>query len=79
MIMTEYGPAKEIHVDAAKRIYEDAVKQAIGRQELIQNAKKIEKLSPVAGMLLRKWVEAYKKSCEGLTVEEVPLTDDEFD
>ena len=77
-VMTEFGMAGEIHVIAARRIFEDAVKQAVGRQELIQNAKRIEKSSPVAGMLLCKWVEDYKKSCEGLKPEEIPDTDDEF-
>ena len=57
--MTEFGMAREIHVIAARRTFEDAVEQAVGRQELIQNAKRIQKLSPVAGMLLCKWVKDY--------------------
>ena len=78
-IMTEFGMAREIHVIAAKRIFDDSVKRAIERQVLIQRAKRIEKLSPAAGKLLRKWMEDWNRSCRGLTAEEVPLTDDEFD
>ena len=78
-VMTEYGIAREIHVLAAKRIFDDMVKRSIERQVLTQRAKRIESLSPAAGMLLRDWMQAWNKSCEGLKQEEVPLTDDEFD
>ena len=77
-VMTEYGVAREIHVIAAKRIFDDMVKRSIERQVLAQRAKKIEKLSPAAGMLLRDWMQAWNKSCEGLTFDEVPDTDDGF-
>ena len=76
--MTEYGVAREIDIRAAKTIFDDSVKRAIERQVLVQRAKKIEALCPAAGMLLRKWMTAWNKSCAGLKAEEVPDTDDEF-
>ena len=78
-VMTEYGIAREIHVLAAKRIFDDMVKRSIERQVLAQRAKRIESLSPAAGMLLRDWMQAWNKSCEGLKPGDVPDTDDEFD
>ena len=77
-VMAEYGVAREIHVTAAKRIFDDMVRRSIERQVLAQRAKKIEKLSPASGMLLRKWMGEWNKSCQGLKAEEVPDTDDEF-
>ena len=65
-IHTPYGLAREQHLAAAKRIYQDMVKRAIERQVLVQRAKRIESLSPAAGMLLRDWMQAWNKSCEGL-------------
>ena len=76
--MTEYGIAREIHVLAAERIFDDMVKRSIERQVLAQRAERSESLSPAAGMLLRDWMQAWNKSCEGLKAEEVPDTDDEF-
>ena len=76
-VMTEFGVAREIHILAATRIFDDIVKRSIERQVLIQRAKRIEKLSPAAGKLLRKWMDDWNKSCQGLTAEEVPDTDDE--
>ena len=69
-IMAEFGVAQEIHVIASK--IDDSE-----RQVLIQRAKRIDQLSPAAGKLLRKWMEDWNKSCQGLTAEEVPDTDDE--
>ena len=77
-VQTPCGVAREIHLVAAKRIYQDMVKRAIERQVLTARAKRIEALSPAAGMLLRDWMEAWNKSCEGLKPEEVPDTDDDF-
>ena len=77
-VMTGYGIAREIHVIAAKRIFDDMVKRSIQKQVLSQRAKKIESLSPAAGMLLRDWMQAWNKSCECLKQEEVPDTDDDF-
>ena len=77
-VMTEYGIAREIHVIAAKRIFDDMIKRSIERQVLIQRAKRIEKLSPVSGALLRDWINEWNKSCEGLKPEEIPDTDNEF-
>ena len=79
LVMTEFGPAREMHVGAAKRIFDDMVKRSIEKQVLVQRAKRIEGLSPPAGQLLRKWVQDWNKSCEGLKPEEIPDTDDEFD
>ena len=78
-VQTKYGIAREIHVLAARRIFDDMVKRSIEKQVLIQRAKKIESLSPASGMLLRDWMERWNKSCEYLKSEDVPLTDDEFD
>ena len=77
-VMTEYGIAREIHVIAAKRIFDDMVKRVIERQILIQRAKRIEQLSPAAGFLLRDWIVSWNSSCAGLKPEEVPDTDSEF-
>ena len=77
-IQTEYGIAREIHVVAARRIFDDMVKRSIERQVLIQRATKIESLSPPAGKLLRKWMQMWNKSCEGLKAGQAPDTDDEF-
>ena len=76
--MTEFGVAREIHVTAAKRIFDDMVRRSIERQVLAQRAKKIEKLSTASGALLRKWIGEWNKSCEGLKPQEIPDTDDEF-
>ena len=78
-VMTEFGPVREMHVGAAKRIFDDMLKRSFEKQVLIQRAKRIEGLSPAAGQLLRKWIHDWNKSCKGLTAEEVPDTDDEFD
>ena len=77
-VITEFGEARQVHILAAKRIFDDMVKRAIERQVLAQRAKKIEALSPAARSLLRKWMVDWNRSCEGLTREEVPDTDDEF-
>ena len=77
-VMTEKGVAREIHIQSAKAIFDDCVKRDIERQVLAQRAKKIEKLSPAAGMLLRKWMNDWNRSCEGLRPEELPDTDDEY-
>ena len=77
-VLTEYGVAREIHVRSAKAIFDDMVKRAIERQVLVQRPKKIEKLSPAAGALLRTWMCEWNKSCEGLKPEEVTDTDSEF-
>ena len=70
-VQTEYGVAQETHVLAARRIFDDMVKRSFERQVLVQRAKRIESLSPAAGMLLRDWMQAWNKSCEGLRPEEV--------
>ena len=77
-VMTEYGVAREIHVRSARAIFDDMVKRAIERQVLVQRAKRFEKLSPAGGALLKSWITAWNKSCEGLQPHEIPDTDDEF-
>ena len=76
--MTEFGVAREIHVTAAKRIFDDMVRRSIERQVLAQRAKKIETLSPAAGAVLRKWMGQWDKSCRGLETHEIPDTDNEY-
>ena len=76
-VITEFGVAREIHILAAKRIFDDMVKRSIERQVLIQRAKRIEKISPVSAALLKNWMAAWNNSCRGLTPEEVPDTDSE--
>ena len=51
--MTEHGTAREIHVNAAKRIFDAMVKRSIEKQLLAQKAEKIEPLCLAADMLLR--------------------------
>ena len=77
-VQTEYGMAREQHIAAARRIFDSMVQRSIERQVLIQRAKRIESLSPAAGMLLRKWMQMWNKSCEGLKAGESPDTDDEY-
>ena len=77
-VITEFGEARQVHILAAKRIFDDMVKRAVERQVLAQRAKKIEALSPAAGSLLRTWIQNWNDSCKGLAPEEVPDTDDEF-
>ena len=76
--ITEFGVCREVHLLAAKRIFDDIIKRSIERQVLIQRAKKIEALSPAAGSLLRTWIQNWNDSCKHLTPEEIPDTDDEF-
>ena len=77
--MTEHGVAREIHLIAAKRLFDDAVKRMLEKKVAIQRAKRLEKISPVAAAMLKDWVKQWNKSCECLTVDEIPLTDDEFE
>ena len=77
-VQTEYGVARTQHIAAARRIFDDMVKRSIERQVLIQRATRIESLSPPAGKLLRKWMQIWNKSCEGLKPTEIPDTDDEY-
>ena len=70
---------KEIHVIAAKRLFDDAVRRMIEKKVAVQHAKRLEKISPAAAALLKDWIKQWNDSCRGLTTEEVPDTDDEFD
>ena len=78
-VMTEHGMAREIHLIAAKRLFDDAVKRMIEKRVAVQRAKRLEKISPAAAALLKDWIKQWNASCRGLTPEEVPDTDDEFD
>ena len=77
-VMTEYGIAREIHLIAAKRLFDDAVKRMIEKKVAVQRAKRLEKVSPAAAALLKDWVKQWNDSCRGLRSDEVPDTDDEF-
>ena len=77
-VNTEFGEARQVHILAAKRIFDDMVKRAVEQQVLAQRAKKIEALSPAAGSLLRLWILNWNDSCKGLATEDIPDTDDEF-
>ena len=77
-VITEYGEARQVHILAAKRIFDDMVKRAVERQVLAKRAKKIEALSPAAGSLLRTWIQNWNDSCKGLATGEAPDTDDDF-
>ena len=77
-VNTEYGEARQVHIIAAKRLFDDMVARAVERQILTSRAKRIEALSPAAGSLLRKWIVDWNKSCKGLAPEEVPDTDSDF-
>ena len=70
---------KEIHVIAAKRLFDDAVRRMIEKKVAVQRAKRLEKISPAAAALLKDWIKQWNDSCRGLTTEEMPDTDDEFD
>ena len=77
--MTEYGVAQEIHLIAAKRLFDDAIKRMIEKKVAVQRAKRLEKISPAAAALLKDWMQKWNDSCRGLTAEESPDTDDEYD
>ena len=77
-VMTEHGVAQEIHLIAAKRLFDDAVKRMIEKRVAVQRAKRLEKISPAAAALLEDWIQKWNDSCRGLTAEEVPDTDDEL-
>ena len=82
MEMKAGNEMKEIHVLAAKRLFDDAVRRMIEKKVAVQRAKRLENISPAAAALLKDWIEQWnrgKASCRGLTAEEVPDTDDEFD
>ena len=78
-VMTEYGVAREIDVIAARRLFDDAIKSMVEKKVAIQRAKHLEKISPVAAALLKDWMQKWNNSYRGLTAEEIPDTDDEFD
>ena len=77
-VMTEHGVAQEIHLIAAKRLFDDAVRRMIEKRVAVHHAKRLEKIFPAAAALFKDWIQKWNKSCEGLTVEEVPDTDDDF-
>ena len=79
MEMKAGNEMKEIHVLAAKRLFDDAVRRMIDKKVAVQRAKRLEKISPAAAGLLKDWIKQWNDSCRGLTAEEVPDTDDEFD
>ena len=78
-IMTEHGVAQEIHLIAAKRLFDDAIKSMVEKRLAVQRAKHLEKISPVAAALLKGWMQKWNNSYRGLTAEEIPDTDDDFD
>jgi hypothetical protein len=78
-VMTEYGVAREIDVIAARRLFDDAIKSMVEKKVAIQRAKHLEKISPVAAALLKGWMQKWNNSYRGLTAEEIPDTDDDFD
>ena len=66
------------HLGAAKRLYDDAINSKISVAAATRNAEHLQKVSPAAAALLWQWLVAYR-SQQGLLIEEIPLTDDEFD
>ena len=78
-VMTECGVAREIDVIAAKRLFDDAIKGRVEKKVAVQRAKHLEKVSPVAAALLRDWMQKWNDCYRGLTADEVPDTDDEYD
>ena len=78
-VMTEYGVTREIHLTAAKRLFDDAVRRVMEKKVAVQHTKRLEKISPAAAALLKDWIKQWNDSSRGLTTEEVPDTDEEFD
>ena len=72
-------PPKEIHIIAARRLFNDAIACTIEKTEAVQRAERLEKISPAAAALLKDWIKEWKESCRWLTAAEVPDTDDELD
>ena len=77
-VNTEFGEARQVHILAAKRIFDDMVKRSIERQVLASRAKRIEALSPAAGSLLRTWIQNWNDSCKHLAPEDIPDTDSDY-
>ena len=75
----------EDHLGAAKRLYNDVVNSKISVEDATRNAKHLERVSPPAAALLWQWLVAYRSqsftrsSIAGLSIEETPLTDDEYE
>ena len=78
-VMTECGVAREIDVIAAKRLFDDAIKGRVGKKVAAQRARNLEKISPAAAALLKRWMQKWNTSYRFLTAEEMPLTDDEYE
>jgi hypothetical protein len=68
----------EDHVGAAKRIFHDAINSKISAAEATRNAEHLQSVSPPAAALLWQWLVAYR-SQKGLLIEEIPLSDDEYE
>ena len=66
------------HLGAAKRLYDAAINSKISVAEATRNAEHLQKVAPAAAALLWQWLVAYRSE-QGLRIEEIPDTDDEFD
>ena len=69
---------QEIHLIAAKRLFNDSIKGTIAKNVAVLRAKRLEKISPTAAALLKDWIKEWNNSYRGLRAEEVPDTDDEY-
>ena len=72
------GVVQEIHLVAARRLFNDSIKGRIEKNVAVLRAKRLEKISPAASALLKDWIKQWTESYRGLTAEEVPDTDDEY-
>ena len=69
---------REDHLGAAKRPYDDEICSKISAAEATRNAERPQSVSPPAAALLWQWLIAYR-SQKGLLIEDIPLTDDEYE
>ena len=68
----------ESHFGAAQRLFDDATGGKLTTQLAVQRAKHLEDVSPRAAAMLWHHLQEWR-SRRGLSAEEAPLTDDEFE
>ena len=63
---------------AAQRLFDDAISGKLSTELAVKRAQHLEHVSPGAAALLWRKLQEWR-SRRGLSAEEVPLTDDEFE
>ena len=63
---------------AAQRLYDDAINGRLSTELAVERAQHLERVSPDAAAMLWQKLQDWR-SRRGLSAEEVPLTEDEFE